>query len=202
MPTRSQIRNCIQTGLPVLLLVTCVCGVLLILGFISGGVLAGMAVIIPVVVLGALSSFGIITGTIMAAGGCWSRSTEDPEESHILSIPALTTRPSRATVRRRMEIVGTLPHSEQALLELPPDERACSICLTETPYERVILNCGHMFHDSCVNQWVSRARFARCPLCRTGITPNPQQPAGDLTPVSRDERMQSSMFSPSICSNV
>jgi hypothetical protein len=32
-----------------------------------------------------------------------------------------------------------------------------------------VLNCGHMFHEDCVKEWMTRARLARCPICRSGL---------------------------------
>ena len=42
----------------------------------------------------------------------------------------------------------------------------CPICLTEMN-ESVILDCGHRFHEPCLNQWLERADT--CPYCRARI---------------------------------
>ena len=49
------------------------------------------------------------------------------------------------------------------------NNRICSICLIEysAKYNNKILNCGHMFHAKCINQWKHS-----CPICRsTEINP-------------------------------
>ena len=149
---------------PIASLLACVCGVLLILGFIARGPLASLPVLIPCIVLGGLSVICIFAATI--ASYRYTRS----------SPPADSVRPRRRdnlSIRRRMEIVGRLPH----VVDL--EEKACSICLAESPPERVVLSCGHVYHETCVTEWMRRARFARCPLCRTRL---------DITPVtSADE---------------
>jgi hypothetical protein len=40
----------------------------------------------------------------------------------------------------------------------------CSICLTEIETDKKALNCGHLFHGDCVNQWLAQKN--NCPLCR------------------------------------
>ncbi|KAJ5646328.1 ring finger protein [Penicillium lividum] len=48
----------------------------------------------------------------------------------------------------------------------------CAICISNLQLgERAtILPCGHMFHDVCITQWVTRN--PSCPLCRQNITRN------------------------------
>jgi hypothetical protein len=183
---------CLRTGIPVFVLISCVCGIILVLGLVSGGMLGGVSIIIPVVILGTLAGIGILLGSACTSRCITFGSAEGSPAN-------FGSRPSRGAIRRRMEVVGRLPHSERALLELPENERACSICLMEAPPERVILNCGHMFHETCVSQWMSRARFARCPLCRSGITPSPEQPNGDVTPVTNNDESSTNVLSPRNC---
>ena len=175
------VRTRIQVLLPILILIASVCGVILVLGFVSGGAIAGLAVFIPCVILGSMACVSMIIGTILAQ--CVYREDEG-------GVRIRTSRPSRSTVQRRMEIVGRLPHVE----DNGEGDTSCSICLGESPPERVVLNCGHMFHEDCVKEWMSRARFARCPLCRSGLgNSSPagrfgiEQPSGDVTPLERRE---------------
>lgn len=45
----------------------------------------------------------------------------------------------------------------------------CSICQDnlEDHHSVILLSCGHLFHYSCLNEWVSRAQM--CPICRKQI---------------------------------
>ena len=167
-----QIRTRIQVMLPVLVLISCICGVILVLSFVSRGTLGGLGVFIPCVILGSMAGVGLVIGTILAQ--CVYRDSDEVDGL----IRIRRSRPSRTTVQRRLEIVGRLPH----VADMEGDT-ACSICLGDDPPERVVLSCGHMFHEDCVKEWMSRARFARCPLCRSGLSGGIPQPAGDVTPL-------------------
>ena len=45
----------------------------------------------------------------------------------------------------------------------------CSICQEafEDQHSVVLLSCGHVYHYTCINAWVSRAQV--CPMCRESI---------------------------------
>ena len=49
------------------------------------------------------------------------------------------------------------------------EEQICSICLLLFQHDDEIsrLNCGHMFHTNCLNEWISNKK--NCPLCRINI---------------------------------
>jgi len=57
------------------------------------------------------------------------------------------------------------------------DEPSCSICLCE--YEKsekiVVLPCGHIFHEGCINSWVES--HTKCPLCCCDLMEGFEQPA-------------------------
>lgn len=44
----------------------------------------------------------------------------------------------------------------------------CSICLSDTPKEIIILNCNHSFHEECINEWKKKKSI--CPLCQKEFT--------------------------------
>ncbi|KAI3944686.1 hypothetical protein MKW98_021144 [Papaver atlanticum] len=54
-----------------------------------------------------------------------------------------------------------------------PDQDCCAICLCG--YEgqdeiNLLPNCCHIFHGSCLNQWMINNQTT-CPLCRTSSIP-------------------------------
>lgn len=60
--------------------------------------------------------------------------------------------------------------NEKGELEYP----SCTVCLTEINQndDTVIVPCGHMFHDSCIMQWLEMHNT--CPVCRYELpTENP-----------------------------
>ncbi|XP_027368063.1 putative RING-H2 finger protein ATL21A [Abrus precatorius] len=63
-----------------------------------------------------------------------------------------------------------------------PDDRTCSICLSEyVPKETVksIPECGHCFHAQCIDEWLPLN--ASCPICRTSPRKLPQPLARSLS---------------------
>nr|XP_010907478.1 putative RING-H2 finger protein ATL71 [Elaeis guineensis] len=63
----------------------------------------------------------------------------------------------------------------------------CSICLADykdTDVLRVLPDCGHLFHLSCVDPWLRS--HPTCPLCRTSPLPSPiSTPLAEVVPLSR-----------------
>jgi hypothetical protein len=55
------------------------------------------------------------------------------------------------------------------------DEKSCPICLSEFTLgeEARLLRCKHMFHKSCVDEWLHVN--ASCPTCRTALFENTQE---------------------------
>lgn len=48
-----------------------------------------------------------------------------------------------------------------------PEMETCAICLEEQQHLFEMPNCSHVFHDYCINEWLSRSN--NCPLCRAII---------------------------------
>ena len=59
--------------------------------------------------------------------------------------------------------------SDQSVREEGDDERGCSICLADFVEgdELRMLGCLHVFHRSCVDQWLAVSR--ECPLCKRDV---------------------------------
>lgn len=171
-PHRRRFLRCLHFSVPAAGLVSCLCGVVLVLSVFTTGVLSMGVVFIPVAVVGAVTVLWLIVGGMI--GSCMYHDTDS------MGRPVTRVamrRPTPGDVRRRTDLVLNLPH---VVAEGETDDRMCSICLCDSPPERVVLNCGHKFHESCVKDWMTRARFARCPLCRSGLsTPRPPAPPGD-----------------------
>ena len=141
------------------------------LSVLAVGALSMGAVFIPVAVVGAVAIVWLIVGGIV--GSCIYEDTDNNGRTVTRIAPS---RPNPIAARRRAALVSQLPHT--AIVD--GDERFCSICLCDAPPERVVLNCGHKFHEPCITSWMARARFARCPLCRAGLTtPRPRPSSGD-----------------------
>lgn len=47
------------------------------------------------------------------------------------------------------------------------NEDDCTICYNTLQEDSIKLRCSHMFHKSCINQWIKTS--PTCPICRTNI---------------------------------
>ncbi|TNV75927.1 hypothetical protein FGO68_gene7702 [Halteria grandinella] len=47
-------------------------------------------------------------------------------------------------------------------------ELDCTICLNIMQKEGIILGCGHIFHQDCIQKWLKRNQI--CPVCRQTVT--------------------------------
>ncbi|MCL7035640.1 hypothetical protein MKW94_005746 [Papaver nudicaule] len=68
------------------------------------------------------------------------------------------------------------------------DGSCCSICLADyksTDVTRILPDCGHFFHQKCVDPWL--LQHPTCPICRASPLPTPQtSPLVNVMPPSRD----------------
>ena len=64
----------------------------------------------------------------------------------------------------------TIPAVQMREVRNQFSSEACSVC--QEPFADhhsvVLLSCGHLYHYTCINEWVSRAQV--CPNCRSTIT--------------------------------
>lgn len=75
---------------------------------------------------------------------------------------------------RRQSLVSSLPVEKWG--DNPEEESGaeaeCGLCLSE--YEkgdlRMVLSCGHAFHESCLSPWLLRSAVATCPICRCEVS--------------------------------
>jgi hypothetical protein len=170
---RRRVQSCIHCSVPTAGLISILCGTLLVISVLTVGVLSMGAVFIPVAIIGGVATLWLIGGGIL--GSCFYQDTDARTGQVVTRIAP--SRPSPYTARRRAAMVSQLPHVETS----DGEDGTCSICLCESPPERVVLHCGHKFHEQCITGWMTRARFARCPLCRSGLsTPRLEQPTGDV----------------------
>ncbi len=45
----------------------------------------------------------------------------------------------------------------------------CSICLDKIKDNSKTLECSHVFHHECINNWIVESLKFTCPLCRSGM---------------------------------
>ncbi|KAF2452058.1 hypothetical protein P171DRAFT_426458 [Karstenula rhodostoma CBS 690.94] len=105
----------------------------------------------------------------------------DLERDKLLSTGAMDT---ENYARDEFLANGLLDLRDSRTTALSDPERLCPICITpldtSTPAGlddlRVIVRCGHFFHNSCLSPWLNlpTARMATCPMCRTELFPNPE----------------------------
>ncbi|KAI4373076.1 hypothetical protein MLD38_011239 [Melastoma candidum] len=68
-------------------------------------------------------------------------------------------------------VVASFPTKKYAEdLFSSPEDAQCAVCLSEYNLEdllRILPNCGHSFHASCVDLWLQQ--HATCPVCRVSL---------------------------------
>ena len=72
--------------------------------------------------------------------------------------------------RRLFDNDYVLLFNNQNIDNLLNDSQQCSICLSDvnvTDNDKLILNCGHMFHKDCIKNWIIVHKT--CPLCRENV---------------------------------
>ena len=98
---------------------------------------------------------GVFSGWLLCYVSCWRGTAARAARAAARAAARSTT---RSTVR-----VAALP----MLMNRNPNEECC-ICLdnaVEIPW--VLLPCGHMFHSSCITQWLITRET--CPVCRIRV---------------------------------
>lgn len=98
---------------------------------------------------------GVFSGWLLCYVSCWRRGTG----ARAVRAAARSTTPTPTPTPR----VAALP----MLMNRNPNEECC-ICLdnaVELPW--VLLPCGHMFHISCITQWLITRET--CPVCRVRV---------------------------------
>lgn len=81
------------------------------------------------------------------------------------------------TMSRRSQMIGALPKGKYGSLRRisanSNDSSSCSICLGCIGDEngvRILPNCGHYFHISCIDRWLLLCPTnSSCPLCRATV---------------------------------
>uniref|UniRef100_A0A803NBJ8 RING-type E3 ubiquitin transferase n=1 Tax=Chenopodium quinoa TaxID=63459 RepID=A0A803NBJ8_CHEQI len=72
-------------------------------------------------------------------------------------------------------------------MEKADEQIECSVCLSileEDQHVRRLPNCSHVFHMSCIDQWLSGQ--ATCPICRSEVSPQ-------LIPLDREPSIASDL---------
>ena len=46
----------------------------------------------------------------------------------------------------------------------------CSICMRCVHHRHVVLDCGHVFHRTCVLTWICHSKICTCPVCRQRLS--------------------------------
>merc|ERR1712137_660720 len=78
----------------------------------------------------------------------------------------LLAKSAQAAPKGTLEKMKVVPFKPDAFAE----HNSCSICLEDFGKDKEIRQtpCGHCFHKSCLNGWLTQSRT--CPLCRTDLS--------------------------------
>lgn len=79
-----------------------------------------------------------------------------------------------------------LLYSEAKLKKTDSTASCCSVCLGDykgTDMLRVLPDCGHLFHQKCIDPWLRL--HPTCPVCRTSPLPTPlSTPLAEVVPLA------------------
>ena len=59
------------------------------------------------------------------------------------------------------------PDKEYIVINKNFENNECIICLEQmlVDHKVKILDCGHMYHYRCINDWINKKKEINCPLC-------------------------------------
>ena len=59
------------------------------------------------------------------------------------------------------------PDKEYIVINKNFENNECIICLEQmlVDHKVKILDCGHMYHYRCINEWINKKKEINCPLC-------------------------------------
>jgi hypothetical protein len=80
--------------------------------------------------------------------------------------------PVRVTIPKRNDFLLDFKYSSSIPLKIE-DQKTCTICLhgyEKETYASMIKTCGHLFHKSCINKWLTEYNH-KCPVCRKSADP-------------------------------
>lgn len=83
--------------------------------------------------------------------------------------------------------VSKFPEMQFSLAKSDGDGGGCAICLTdfrerESLRLRLLPHCGHVFHVTCIDQWLRRQ--TTCPICRNPALPTPSPYTNPLAAIA------------------
>ena len=59
------------------------------------------------------------------------------------------------------------PDKEYIVIDKNFENNECIICLEQmlVDHKVKILDCGHMYHYRCIDEWIKKKKEINCPLC-------------------------------------
>ncbi|URE01462.1 zinc finger, C3HC4 type, domain containing protein [Musa troglodytarum] len=94
-----------------------------------------------------------------------------PWEEHVFYFPGAATDTTSSEQQLRVVEFSRLPRRCRL------DDPTCVICLGALEARHMVRelgNCGHGFHQECIDKWVD-AGHVTCPLCRVRLLPSAKQ---------------------------
>lgn len=90
-----------------------------------------------------------------------------PAKPPVASEEDVAAAPGLFTIRYQPQGLVAVAVEGSEVVALPPDAR-CLVCLSDFEMNesaRRLVHCGHLFHQECIDQWLTTGRNS-CPLCR------------------------------------
>ncbi|KAF2684361.1 hypothetical protein K458DRAFT_302779 [Lentithecium fluviatile CBS 122367] len=117
-----------------------------------------------------------------------------PAKPPVASEEDVAAAPGLFTIQYQPSGLVAVANESSEVVVLPSDAR-CLVCLSDFEMResvRRLVQCGHLFHRECIDQWLTTGRNS-CPLCRgQGVDEksSPALPATDSGPDVADASME------------
>lgn len=99
---------------------------------------------------------------------------QEEKDDSIDDLKIQTNEKTSSCVNQNATEVSEMKKTTQRISVHKAKRQTCAICLSKLSPPIAVLQCGHVFHESCDNNWFFQSD--RCPVCREHMSVIPFWP--------------------------